>query len=129
MPTSGDRMSPTYWRTCAVFNPPHGECFLALRDGEAMGVCMLKPHSGGGEMNGMYVRPAARGLGLGRRLAEAVISDARALGDRALYLDALYRHVEALPLCHSLGFAAYERPDTQLAGDAREIHMRLDLTV
>ena len=53
------------------FNPPRGECLLARLDGAPVGVVMLKPYAAGVcELNRMYVVPAARGRGVGRRLCE-----------------------------------------------------------
>lgn len=110
------------------FLPPHGECFLALQDKTFVGIVMLKPHGEmDGELNRMYVREAARGLGLGRALGKAVVEEARAIGYKTLWLDALYRHVEALPLYESLGFVRYTDPNAFGGDDARIIHMKMEL--
>lgn len=112
----------------SYFMPPYGECFLALKDGEPVGIAMLKPHGDGdGEMNRMYVREIGRGLGLGRRLGEAVINEARKIGYGTLWLDALHRHVEALPLYESFGFERFTDPNAFGGNDERVIHMKLKL--
>ena len=113
----------------AYFIPPHGECFLAMLEGAPVGMVMIRPASDGGcELNRMYVREAARGHGVGRMLCQAVIEEARKLSYATVFLGALYRHVEALPLYRSLGFCEYQPQGGYRPDDKRVIHMRLDLT-
>jgi GNAT superfamily N-acetyltransferase len=110
------------------FLPPAGECFLAIHGGDPVGIVMLRPHgTQDGEMNRMYVRETARGLGLGRQLGEALVAEARALGYRKIWLDAIDRHVEALSLYEKLGFTRYTDPDAFGGTDERFIHMTLTL--
>ncbi|MEP3297344.1 MAG: GNAT family N-acetyltransferase [Pseudoruegeria sp.] len=110
------------------FLPPAGECLLATIDDVPVGLVMLRPHGeNDGEINRMYVRDTARGLGLGRALGVAIIDEARTLGYKTLWLDGLNRHVEALPLYESLGFEYYTDSNAFGGDDERVIHMRLAL--
>lgn len=113
----------------AYFLPPAGECLLAVAGGAPVGIVKLRPGKKPqeAELNRMYVRDAARGLGVGRALCLACIAEARSLGYARVLLDALYRHVEALPLYRSVGFRDYTAPDAFHADDARVVHMALDL--
>ncbi|MDU8912034.1 GNAT family N-acetyltransferase [Aestuariicoccus sp. MJ-SS9] len=109
-----------------VFLPPKGECLAVEREGEIVGMVMLRQRADGdAEMNRMYVRESARGLGLGRMLCSALIEEARSLGYGAVWLGALYRHVEALPLYESMGFKRARDPAAHNADDDRVIQMKL----
>jgi len=110
------------------FNPPAGECMLARRASRPVGIVMLKPAGDGVcEMNRMYVAPAARGQGAGRKLCVALIAEARALGYREMRLGALDRHIEALPLYRSLGFEDHPDAPGYESGDQGVIRLRLNL--
>ena len=71
----------------------------------------------GCEMKRVYVAPAARGLGLGIAMVEALFDAARAAGHRRMVLDTLPSMAEAHRLYAKLGFtpiAPYY--DTPIAG-------------
>ncbi len=98
-----------------AYAPPRGNLLLAMRDDEALGCVGVRPLDAGRcEMKRLYVRPAGRGQGLGRQLAERAIAFARAAGYREMVLDTLPQMVEAQRLYAVLGFtecaAYYENP-------------------
>jgi GNAT superfamily N-acetyltransferase len=87
------------------YAPPAGAILLGARGGEVLAVVALRPlEPGVCEMKRMYVRPAARGLGLGRALGEAIMAEGRRLGYGAMRLDTIDTMTPAITLYESLGF-------------------------
>jgi GNAT superfamily N-acetyltransferase len=87
------------------YGPPGGVLLIA-RDGDAPAGCVALRglDAGTGEMKRMYVREAYRGGGLGRRLAVAVIEEARNRGYVRVLLDTLPKLAPAIALYRDLGF-------------------------
>ena len=99
-----------------AYAPPQGALWLAYVDGELAGCIGFRPHEGDAacEMKRLWLRPAYRGIGLGRRLAETCIEAARAAGYGTICLDTLSFMDEARALYADLGFheipAYYDNP-------------------
>jgi len=102
------------------YAPPEGELLLARAlDGRPLGCVALRPIQPQGccEMKRLYVSPLARGLGLGKALAEALIDAAQRIGYREMRLDSLPSMTGAQALYRKLGFAVTEpHYDTPIAG-------------
>jgi putative acetyltransferase len=116
----------------AVFADPRGSIldrggriFLAFQDGQPVGCCaLLRMNSGEFEVAKMAVTESYRGNGIGRRILERAISEARASGASRLYLETNRKMQPAIRLYESLGFrhvpperivpSAYARADVYM---------------
>jgi putative acetyltransferase len=101
------------------YQAPNGVILLAMVDARAAGVAALKPlklqrsavpGERPCEMKRLWVRPEFRGLGLGRRLCDALIEQARTLGYTSIYLDTMPATMRgANRIYMELGFVPVER--------------------
>ncbi len=90
---------------------PKGRIYIALLNDQPAGCAALRPidtlPGDAGpvcELKRMYVRPAHRGLHLGRHLINQILTDARAIGYGTMKLDTDPRLAAANVLYKSLGF-------------------------
>ncbi len=92
-----------------VYCLPLGCIILAKEDNQVMGCIALKPIGEGiCEMKRLYVRPAARGNGLGQQLVEELIIFAKNAGYKTMKLDTITSLKEAIKLYRSQGFVETE---------------------
>jgi ribosomal protein S18 acetylase RimI-like enzyme len=108
------------------YAPPEG-CLLLAYDGGRLAGCVAlrKIDAEACEMKRLYVRPEFRGKGNGRKLAEAIIDEAKRIGYERMRLDTVSSMVEATALYSSLGFKKIESYCYNPLDDA--IFMEFDL--
>jgi N-acetylglutamate synthase-like GNAT family acetyltransferase len=107
---------------------PRGRLLIA----EGAGCVALRPlEEEVCEMKRLFVRPAHRGLGLGRRLVVAIIEEARAIGYERMRVDTLPQMGDAQRLYEGLGFrdiAAYcHNPEAGARFMERELEIKMGL--
>ena len=82
-----------------------GHIFMAHAGGEAVGCVALIPMKDGVyELSKMAVSPHLRGRGIGRRLLQHAIAQARCIGAKSLFLGSNTRLKNAVHLYESVGF-------------------------
>lgn len=89
-----------------VYAPPGGELLLAKRGDHVLGCIALKPlEPKVAEIKRLFVRPQARGKGVGKALVEAAITTASKAGYGEIKLDTLAEMQAAIALYKAAGFA------------------------
>jgi N-acetylglutamate synthase-like GNAT family acetyltransferase len=109
-----------------AYGPPRGSLLVARQGADTIGCVALRslePEIC--ELKRLYVRPAARGTGLGRRLAEAALSDARRLGYQRIRLDTLPGMEAAQSLYEQMGFREIEPYTTNPVAGTRFLELEL----
>ena len=109
------------------YAPPSGRLLLALRDDVAVGCVALRAVDGTRcEMKRLYLRPGARGSGLGRALVERLLSEARAEGYGEVVLDTLPSMAEAQRMYERFGFRDIPPYRANPVAGARYLGLRLE---
>lgn len=111
------------------YAPPSGTLLLAIDGQTAVGCGALRRlgsiQARTCEMKRLYVRPDARGLGVGEQIAKRLIQEGCRLGYSTMVLDTLDRLKAAMQLYESLGFVRTEPYyDNPLPG---VVYWKLDL--
>jgi putative acetyltransferase len=89
-----------------------GYIFMVYADAEAVGcVALISVGNGVYELSKMAISPHLRGHGLGRRLLQHAIAQARRIGARSLFLGSNTKLADAVHLYESVGFR-HVPPDT-----------------
>lgn len=102
------QLPASYWN--------HGGAFwVALRDGELLGTAGVYPvEDRMYELRKMYLRPASRGLGIGKRLLDTAIDWVRAQGGTHIVCDTIEEMTRAIAFYEAHGFV---RDDAQMRAD------------
>jgi len=91
-----------------LFREPRSGYFVAEQDGRLLGGAGIFPTAGlpsdTCELVKMYLSPAARGQGLGRRLVDHSLEFARSAGFAQVYLETMPELQQALAMYARLGF-------------------------
>ncbi len=108
------------------YGRPEGRLYLLYADGKPAGcVALRKLDEERCEMKRLYVREEYRGRHLGKLLTERIISDAKEIGYRSLYLDTLPFLTTAIRMYEEIGFQYIPSYNDSPLDDT--VFMKLDL--
>ena len=108
------------------YGPPGGRLYLAYADSQVAGCIGLRRLDDENcEIKRLYVKPEYRKNGLGKKLIDRIISDAKEVGYRHILLDTLPFLKTALKIYESYGF--YEIDCYNNSPLDTTIYLRLDL--
>ena len=115
-----------YW----LDNGGRGRIFLAERDGALVGCAAMIDRSdledALGQLRWVLVSPSERGSGLGRRLINAALDQARVNGWRSVFLETTEGLDASMAIYRSMGFEVVSNKNMDLwSGPAPMIVMRL----
>jgi putative acetyltransferase len=110
-----------------VYNEPDGSIlFLENDDNIEVGIVALKKlESGVCEMKRLYLKPEVRKNGSGRKLAEAIVNEAKLKSYKTMKLDTIQRLEAAVNLYRSMGFEETEAYNYN--PDATVLYFKKDL--
>jgi len=104
-----------------------GALFIAARGDEVLGTAAVVPHADGEvELAKLTVSEHARGLGLGRRLAEHCMTHARGMGVQRVVLVSSTKLGAAVRLYESMGFT-HDAPPAVLPYASADVFMSREL--
>ena len=110
------------------YGPPQDRLYLAMESGESVGcVALARNDEDHCEMKRLFVRPQARGRGVGRSLIARIITDARSIGYGFIRLDTFLAMRDAIHMYESRGFRRIPRYNDNPAPNA--IFMERDLAL
>lgn len=111
---AGSATDDALLRLPASYEEVGGRFWVAERDGVLLGTCGVAPVAPGVyELRKMYLSPASRGLGLGRRLLDEAVAFARAEGGTRMVLDTIEAMTRAITFYEANGFV---RDDAEIRG-------------
>jgi GNAT superfamily N-acetyltransferase len=133
----GDAFDPAAMATATLGNlpaylPPRGRLLLAHGEhGALLGTCFLRMvRADTAELKRLFVRPAARGLGLGRALAHRAVAEAEEMAAKRLLLDTGVWMTEVLALYRAMGFREIARyPESENPAEVADLLVYLELVL